>query len=128
MEKKKDANEIKKILIQKIPHLADGTLLFEPVEAEEMHRGSVQMMKKNEGKILSDIQEELKEEAKKVKEREMEDKRKYMEEKTPIIGIIGAKEALNQQITLRYLGSKEEKIVSIEELIDEINNKIKQKI
>ena len=48
MEKKKDANEIKKILIQKIPHLTDGTLLFEPVEAEEMHRGSVQMMKKNE--------------------------------------------------------------------------------
>ena len=42
---------------------------------------SEEMMKKNEGKILSDIQEELKEEAKKVKEREMEDKRKYMEEK-----------------------------------------------
>lgn len=48
LEKKKDTNEVKKILIQKIPHLADGTLLFEPVEAEEMHRGSVNMMKKNE--------------------------------------------------------------------------------
>lgn len=48
MEKKKDANEVKKILIQKIPHLTDGTLLFEPVEAEEMHRGSVEMLKKNE--------------------------------------------------------------------------------
>lgn len=54
--------------------------------------------------------------------------RKHMEEKTPIIGIIGAKEAENQQITLRYLGSKEEKTVTVEDIIKEINEKIKQKI
>ena len=48
MEKKKDADEIKKILIQKIPHLtSSGELLFEPPEAEEIHRGTVNMLKNN---------------------------------------------------------------------------------
>lgn len=47
MEKKKDNDEIKKILIQQIPHLNDGSLLFEPPEAEEIHRGTVNMMKNN---------------------------------------------------------------------------------
>ena len=48
MEKKKDADEIKKILIQKIPHLTtNGELLFEPPEAEEIHRGTVNMLKNN---------------------------------------------------------------------------------
>lgn len=48
MEKKKDADEIKKILIQKIPHLtSNGELLFEPPEAEEIHRGTVNMLKNN---------------------------------------------------------------------------------
>ena len=34
-------------VIQKIPHLNEGQLLFEPDEAEEMHRGAVGMMKGN---------------------------------------------------------------------------------
>lgn len=47
-EKERDLEEIKKIIIQKIPHLtSDGTLLFEPDEAEEIHRGTVGMMKGN---------------------------------------------------------------------------------
>jgi len=37
--------EIKKILVHKIPHLNDGTLLFEPLEAKIMHNGVVQMLK-----------------------------------------------------------------------------------
>lgn len=40
-------DEIKKILVQKIPHLNDGTLLFEPEEATEMHDGAVGMTKNN---------------------------------------------------------------------------------
>ena len=39
--------EIKKILVQKIPHLNDGQLLFEPDEALEMHEGAVNMMRGN---------------------------------------------------------------------------------
>lgn len=37
--------EIKKILINKIDHLNDGTLLFEPQEVEVMHKGIVGMLK-----------------------------------------------------------------------------------
>ena len=47
IEQEREKEEIKKILIQKIPHLSDGRLLFEPDEAEEMHRGAVGMVKKN---------------------------------------------------------------------------------
>ena len=47
-EKKRDLEEIKKIIVQKIPHLNTGELLFEPDEAESIHKGSVQMMKSNE--------------------------------------------------------------------------------
>ena len=36
-ERDRDAEEIRKILVQKIPHLQDGRLLFEPDEAAEMH-------------------------------------------------------------------------------------------
>ena len=36
-ERERDLDEIRKILIQKIPHLQDGSLLFEPEEAVEMH-------------------------------------------------------------------------------------------
>lgn len=43
----RDAEEIRKIIIQKIPHLSDGRLLFEPDEAEEMHEGTVGMLKGN---------------------------------------------------------------------------------
>ena len=46
-ERERDLEEIRKILIQKIPHLQDGALLFEPDEALEMHTGAVGMMKGN---------------------------------------------------------------------------------
>ena len=46
-EREKELEEIRKIIVQKIPHLTDGTLLFEPEEALEMHRGAVDMMKGN---------------------------------------------------------------------------------
>lgn len=41
LEAEKTLSEIKKILIQKVPHLNDGSLLFEIPEAEEMHNGAV---------------------------------------------------------------------------------------
>lgn len=49
VDRQEDAEleEIKKIIVQKIPHLADGTLLFEPDEAEVIHNGTVGMMKGN---------------------------------------------------------------------------------
>ena len=47
-ELKKDNNAIKKIITQHIPHLNDGMLVFEPNEAEEMHKGLVGMMKESE--------------------------------------------------------------------------------
>lgn len=47
LEKSRDEDEIKKILIQKIPHTTDGKLVFEPDEAEEMHVGAVEMMREN---------------------------------------------------------------------------------
>jgi hypothetical protein len=46
-ERERDADEIRKIIVQKIPHLTDGRLLFEPEEMEEIHYGTVQMMKGN---------------------------------------------------------------------------------
>ena len=49
IDRREDAEleEIKKIIVQKIPHLQDGTLLFEPDEAEVIHNGTVGMMKGN---------------------------------------------------------------------------------
>ena len=47
VEKERDLEEIRKIIVQKIPHLNTGELLFEPDEAEIMHKGSVGMMKGN---------------------------------------------------------------------------------
>jgi len=47
INKERDLEEIRKIIVQKIPHLQDGGLLFEPDEAEVMHKGTVQMMKGN---------------------------------------------------------------------------------
>ena len=47
INKERDLEEIRKILIQHIPHLTDGGLLFEPDEAEVMHQGAVNMMKGN---------------------------------------------------------------------------------
>lgn len=46
-ERERDLEEIRKILVQKVPHLTSGELLFEPDEAEVMHKGSVEMMGKN---------------------------------------------------------------------------------
>lgn len=48
INRERDLEEIRKVLIQHIPHLTDGGLLFEPEEALEMHKGAVDMMKKNE--------------------------------------------------------------------------------
>ena len=47
IEQERDVEEIRKILVQKIPHLTDGRLVFEPDEAEEMHAGAVGMLKSN---------------------------------------------------------------------------------
>ena len=47
LEQERNAEEIRKIIVQQIPHLADGRLLFEPDEAYEMHQGTVEMMKGN---------------------------------------------------------------------------------
>ena len=46
-EQEREKEEIRKIIVQKIPHLTDGRLLFEPGEAEEMHRGAVGMVRNN---------------------------------------------------------------------------------
>lgn len=37
----REIEEIKRIIVQKIPHTSDGSLIFEPVEAAEMHKGAV---------------------------------------------------------------------------------------
>lgn len=46
-EQERDLDEIRKIIVQKVPHLQDGRLLFEPDEAEEMHAGAVGMLRSN---------------------------------------------------------------------------------
>lgn len=43
-DRERDEEEIRKIIVQKIPHLQDGGLLFEPEEAAEIHKGTVNMM------------------------------------------------------------------------------------
>ena len=43
-EQERSLNEIKKIIIQKIPHLQDGTLLFETPEGAEIHKATSDMM------------------------------------------------------------------------------------
>ena len=48
INRERDLEEIRKILVQHVPHLQDGGLLFEPEEAVEMHKGAVDMLKKNE--------------------------------------------------------------------------------
>ena len=47
LEQERNAEEIRKIIVQKVPHLNDGRLVFEPDEAAEMHQGTVEMMKGN---------------------------------------------------------------------------------
>lgn len=44
-ELEREIEEIKKMVVQKIPHLNDGTLLFEPQEVAEMHEGAVKMLR-----------------------------------------------------------------------------------
>ena len=46
-ERERELEEIRKIIVQKVPHLTDGQLLFEPEEALEMHKGTVGMLKGN---------------------------------------------------------------------------------
>ena len=46
-ERERELEEIRKIIVQKIPHLNDGQLLFEPDEAAVIHKGTVGMMKGN---------------------------------------------------------------------------------
>ena len=46
-ERERELEEIRKIIVQKIPHLNEGELLFEPQEAQEIHRGTVGMLKGN---------------------------------------------------------------------------------
>jgi hypothetical protein len=48
LEQERNNEEIRKIIVQKIPHLSDGRLLFEPDEAAEMHTGAVNMVKNND--------------------------------------------------------------------------------
>lgn len=43
----REQEEIRKIIVQKIPHMADGSLLFEPEEAQIIHKGTVNMVKNN---------------------------------------------------------------------------------
>lgn len=45
-EKERSEQGIHKILIQEMPHLNDGQLLFEPPEVKVMHDGAVKMMSK----------------------------------------------------------------------------------
>lgn len=47
IERERDLDETRKIVVQHMPHLSDGRLVFEPVEAEEMHVGAVGMLKGN---------------------------------------------------------------------------------
>ena len=47
LEKDKDKQELKKILVQEMPITSDGELVFDPEEVQEMHRGVVGMLKKN---------------------------------------------------------------------------------
>lgn len=46
-DRERELEEIRKIIVQKIPHLTDGGLLFEPEEAKVIHQGTVGMMKGN---------------------------------------------------------------------------------
>lgn len=48
LEVARNSEEIRKIIVQKVPHLNDGRLLFEPDEAAEIHQGTVQMMRGND--------------------------------------------------------------------------------
>lgn len=46
-ERQRALEEIRKLIVLKVPHLNDGQLLFEPEEAAEIHKAVVQMLKGN---------------------------------------------------------------------------------
>ena len=46
-ERERELEEVRKIVVQKIPHLQDGQLLFEPIEAEELHQAAVNALQGN---------------------------------------------------------------------------------
>lgn len=48
MDRKRNKEELKKIIVHKIPHLTDGTLLFQPPEVKVMHDGVCEMLAGNE--------------------------------------------------------------------------------
>lgn len=48
IDEKRAFEEIRHILVQKVPHLTDGTLLFEPPEAKAMHNASCKMLHDND--------------------------------------------------------------------------------
>lgn len=54
--------------------------------------------------------------------------RKQMEQKIPVIAIIGEKEKNNKTLTIRYCGNNEEKILSVNDLINEVKDKVLRKI
>lgn len=47
LEKDKDSQNLHSLLIQEIPHTANGDLVFEPEEAVEFHKGLTSITKKN---------------------------------------------------------------------------------
>lgn len=49
IEKAKDKQDLKKIIVQEMPHTNDGELVFEPEEVELMHKGVVNMVKNAAG-------------------------------------------------------------------------------
>ena len=49
IEKAKDKQDLEKIIVQEMPHLNDGELVFEPEEVLEMHNSVVQMLQNSQG-------------------------------------------------------------------------------
>ena len=60
-ELERQSEEIRNILVQEIPHLNDGTLLFEPEEVLEMHSGAVGMLSKNKNTSIMTTYGQVKE-------------------------------------------------------------------
>ena len=47
IERERDIEEVKKIIVQQVPHNSDNDFLLEPDEVELLHKGAVEMMKGN---------------------------------------------------------------------------------
>lgn len=52
LAKEREENDISEIIVQEIPHLNDGTLVFEPDEAFEMHKGVLAMTEGTKNKSV----------------------------------------------------------------------------